>query len=597
MDLGTGWRTINYPGENGWPTGKALFGVESSYPYPYEIPLQTPLVLNAGRTTYYFRTHFVYSGPFTNLQLLATADIDDGAIFYLNGAEVGRVRMPAGPVQFSTYAQLNYPEGPPAMLEFPTGALVMGDNLLAVEVHQASDTSSDVVFGMALETHELEPPVITVPSQPADLVLAPGQPALLQVVAEGYPPPAYQWYKDGSALTGATAASLALTGAGLQEAGHYSVVISNRVGSVTSRVAQVSFQVDNTPPRVLYATGLPGATEILLVFSEPVEQGIADDYLNWSVETAGGGPLLTVVSGQLENGTNLVLATAEARETGIAYNAVTTAAIPDLFQNSLPAGTIIPIALFDALLVLDTPTQSWRYNQSGVDPGPDWLRPDYVDQGWSTGPGPFDAYRSTDQSPPCRDFLPGRVPVGTCLSLSNANATAQIPTTYFRTGFHFVGDPSGALLHLDATVNDGAVFYLNGVEILRVGMPDGAPTYQTLANRLVGDEPEQFDAPAPSLIAGDNVLAVELHQQSLTSSDLTLALKVTGTFPNPPQLRPELQLQIVADDLEITWSPPSATLESCLTLDGPWAVLTPSAPGRHVMPKVDAQRFYRVVLP
>jgi hypothetical protein len=268
-----------------------------------------------------------------------------------------------------------------------------------------------------------------------------------------------------------------------------------------------------------------------------------------------------------------------------------------LFENALPAGTVIPIALFDTVLVLDTPTQVWRYNQAGVDLGTDWVGPAYVDDAWPTGPAPFDAYRSSDQDPACREFLPGRVPVGTCLTLSNATGTAQIPTSYFRTRFQFAGDPAGALLRLETTINDGAVFYLNGAEILRVGMPDGPPTYQTLANRLAGDTPEQFDVPAGGLISGENVLAIELHQQSLTSIDLTLALRITGIFTSPPELRPELEVQIVAGDLEITWSPASATLESALTLDGPWTQLTPSDPGRHVTPMVDPQRFYRVVIP
>ena len=597
IDLGTTWRASSYPLENSWPLGTALFGVESSYPYPYADPLRTPLVLGAGRTTYYFRTHFTFNGPATNLQLLATATIDDGAVFYLNGAEVGRVRMPAGAVQFSTHAQLNYPEGPLAVLEFPLSALAAGDNVLAVEVHQASDTSSDVVFGMVLETYALERPFITVPTQPADMMLSPGQAATLEVFASGYPPPAYQWYKDGLAIAGATASTLQLTGLGAQEEGRYLAVITNLVGSVTSRVALVTFHADITPPRVIYALGLPSLNEVQLIFSEPVDQSIAEDYLNWSMEVTGGGALLSVVDGRLENSTNLVLTTAEFREAGTRYEVVPTVPIPDLSENSIPAGTVIPIALFDTVLVPDLPTQPWRYNQAGVDLGADWVRPEYPDQDWLSGPAPFDAYRSTDQSPACRDFLPGRVPVGTCLTLSNATGTAQIPTSYFRTRFQFLGDPASAVLHFETTINDGAVFYLNGTEVLRVGMPDGPPHYDTLANRLAGDDLEEFDAPAPSLIAGDNVLAIELHQQSLSSFDLTLGLRATGIFPSPPQVRPELQVQIVAGDLEISWSPASATLESALTLDGPWTVLSPSNPGRHVTPMVDPQRFYRVVLP
>jgi hypothetical protein len=119
-----------------------------------------------------------------------------------------------------------------------------------------------------------------------------------------------------------------------------------------------------------------------------------------------------------------------------------------------------------------------------------------------------------------------------------------------------------------------------------------------LADRLAGDTSEQFDVPARGLISGDNVLAVELHQQALTSFDLTLALKVDGVFPSKPAARPRLELRIAGEDLELTWSPASAILESSLTMPGPWTVLNPSdPPGRHLTPRVDPQRFYRLVAP
>jgi hypothetical protein len=597
-DLGTSWRTRTYAAESTWPSGTALFGVESSSPYPYPAPLRTALVLNAGRTTYYFRTHFTFNGTPTNLILLATAEVDDGAVFYLNGTEAGRVRMPAGPIQFSTKAQLNHPEGPPALIEFPLNALVSGDNVLAVEVHQASDTSSDVVFGMFLETYTLEAPRITVAEQPVDTLLSPGQAATLEVFANGYPALSYQWFKDGAALPGATSSTLVLPAAGGQDAGSYYVVVTNRVGSTTSRVASVTFQTDRTPPRVLYAMGLSSANEVRVVFSEPVEQSIAEDYLNWSMESPEGAPGLSVVTGHLENGTNLVLTTAEARAAGTRYHVIPTVPIPDLYDNSLPDGTIIPIALFDSGLVSATETQVWRYHQLGIDLGTDWVLPSYAEQTWPEGSSPFDAYRSNPQDPACREFLPGRVPVRTCLTLSNQLGTAQIPTVYFRTHFNFSGEPSDGVLRFDTTVNDGAVFYLNGTEVLRVGMPSGSPTYQTLADRLAGDNSEQFDVPARGLVSGDNVLAVELHQQSLTSFDLTLALKVDGVFANKPTTRPRLELRIAGEDLELTWSPASAALETSVTMSGPWSVITPSdPPGRHLTPRVDPQRFYRLVAP
>ena len=61
LDLGSAWRGVAYSGDSAWPSGKALFGVESSSPYPYPLGIQTPLILGAGRLTYYFRTRFNFT--------------------------------------------------------------------------------------------------------------------------------------------------------------------------------------------------------------------------------------------------------------------------------------------------------------------------------------------------------------------------------------------------------------------------------------------------------------------------------------------------------------------------------------------------------
>jgi len=83
--------------------------------------------------------------------------IDDGAVFYLNGAEIYRVGM-TNPIATATPRPLRgrcaY-EGP-----FPLTVtnLLPGLNLLAAEVHQVSAGSSDVVFGAQLDS-------LLVPSQ------------------------------------------------------------------------------------------------------------------------------------------------------------------------------------------------------------------------------------------------------------------------------------------------------------------------------------------------------------------------------------------------------------------------------------------------
>jgi hypothetical protein len=76
--------------------------------------------------------------------------VDDGAVFYLNGTEVARLRMPDGVITDETPASSAAPGKEPQVLTFSTGSLVRGDNVLAVEVHQTPASSPDFVFGMNL---------------------------------------------------------------------------------------------------------------------------------------------------------------------------------------------------------------------------------------------------------------------------------------------------------------------------------------------------------------------------------------------------------------------------------------------------------------
>jgi hypothetical protein len=53
-------------------------------------------------------------------------------------------------------------------------------------------------------------------------------------VASGAPQPTYQWRKDGTNIAGATANSYVISGAQMSDAGVYSVVIRNSLGSLTN---------------------------------------------------------------------------------------------------------------------------------------------------------------------------------------------------------------------------------------------------------------------------------------------------------------------------------------------------------------------------
>jgi hypothetical protein len=105
---------------------------------------------SGGPITVYFRTHFQFTNAADMVSLTCSNWVDDGAVFYLNGTEVNRVRMTANPVLFDTLGDNIATEGPASVLSFPSSSLVAGDNVLAAEVHQSATTSSDVVFGLTL---------------------------------------------------------------------------------------------------------------------------------------------------------------------------------------------------------------------------------------------------------------------------------------------------------------------------------------------------------------------------------------------------------------------------------------------------------------
>jgi hypothetical protein len=171
LDLGSAWRSPAY-NDSGWSNGVAMFGLEDPGIYP--LPILTPLSLrtsgNVFIVTFYFRTTFSLPPPSTVNSLLVEAYVDDGAVWYLNGREAGRLRIPGnvpiGGVTNGVLAQSPNNEGVLSTLSLPLTNAVAGENLLAVEVHQSSIGSTDVVFGMTLSsfTRQTNGPVLLTPN-------------------------------------------------------------------------------------------------------------------------------------------------------------------------------------------------------------------------------------------------------------------------------------------------------------------------------------------------------------------------------------------------------------------------------------------------
>ncbi len=175
-------------------------------------------------------------------------------------------------------------------------------------------------------------------------------------------------------------------------------------------------------------------------------------------------------------------------------------------------------------------TNSWRFYQSGPLEAA-WPIPAYNDAAWNQGRGLF--YVETAALP---------APKATPLTLGQN-------TYYFRTSFVLPSLPGGASLILSNIIDDGAVFYLNGKEIHRQGIPLGPVDFNTVGSDFrtpgaaVGDAAwaGPFTLSSSDLVAGLNVFAVEVHQVNATSTDVvfgcTLSLRggtLAGLTPGLP---------------------------------------------------------------
>ncbi|MFM8359796.1 MAG: metallophosphoesterase, partial [Verrucomicrobiota bacterium] len=185
----------------------------------------------------------------------------------------------------------------------------------------------------------------------------------------------------------------------------------------------------------------------------------------------------------------------------------------------------------------------WKYLDNGTDQGTAWRAPGFSDATWAFGPAQL-GYGDGDEA----------TTVG-----FGPNSSTKYITTYFRRAFT-VADPTLFTgLGLSVLRDDGVVVYLNGTEVYRNNLPTGTITASTLAPVAVGGTEETTTfltatLGTGTLLAGNNVLAVEIHQQSGTSSDISFDLELMGIQPGLPNVTRGPYLQNVTPDaITLRW--------------------------------------------
>ncbi len=282
------------------------------------------------------------------------------------------------------------------------------------------------------------------------------------------------------------------------------------------------------------------------ILTQPVSQTVLQSYsASFTVDVDGTPPFLfqwlrngAPIPGATNNG--YTLAVTGPSDNGVVFlalvtnnlgSAVSSNAVLRIDPGTLSTNTIPLLAL----------TDSWRYQGAGTNLPGTWRSKAYDDSGWASGSALL--YVGANPLPaPQNTLLPG--------------TPGALPTTYyFRTHFTQANTLSGpgfvsARLLASSIIDDGAVFYLNGVEVLRLGMPSALIGFSTLANRTVTNASLEgpFVFPITNLVSGDNVIAVEVHQVNATNEDIAmgLALDLAVTLRAPDVTAPVIVDQIPA---------------------------------------------------
>jgi hypothetical protein len=157
---------------------------------------------------------------------------------------------------------------------------------------------------------------------------------------------------------------------------------------------------------------------------------------------------------------------------------------------------------------------NWKFLDNGSNQGTFWRNPGFNDGSWGNGVAQF-GYGDGDEE--------------TVVSYG-ANANNKRVTTYFRKNFVANNVTDITNLTLKLVMDDGAAVFLNGAPVLYSNLPTNA-AYNTLATAthvaLQGTW-QCFSADRRLLSEGTNTLAVEVHQSSVTGSNISFDFQLVA---------------------------------------------------------------------
>ncbi|MFZ1529142.1 MAG: metallophosphoesterase family protein [Ferruginibacter sp.] len=185
----------------------------------------------------------------------------------------------------------------------------------------------------------------------------------------------------------------------------------------------------------------------------------------------------------------------------------------------------------DTLFKLAQPlatAHNWSYKGGGtnLDGTPAWKNSlTYAEPGWLTNrPAPF----GFGATPATNTLLPQDNSTGGAGPAAPANS--RYPTLYFRKVVN-IANPSAYLqFKINAKFDDAIVVWVNGVEAFRNNITASPVNYASLGANMAGNGATIFSGSVNTSLfnAGDNLVAVEIHQTTTSSSDLFFDMELIG---------------------------------------------------------------------
>lgn len=173
------------------------------------------------------------------------------------------------------------------------------------------------------------------------------------------------------------------------------------------------------------------------------------------------------------------------------------------------SAAVLPVAIYP--LQKDS---EWSFLDNGTDQGATgWNTAAFDNSAWATGQGPF-GYGD---------------PVRTIISYGPSASNKYI-TSYFSRDIQIDLTQVADMVEFGLRRDDGAIVYVNGVEVFRSNMPTGATTYLTNSATIVdgADEKRYFSTYLPKTVFqnGVNRVAVEIHNRDASSSDISFDMYI-----------------------------------------------------------------------